>query len=333
MAITVGTFDGVHRGHARLVQAAREGAMARARAGAGAARVVALVFDPSPASVLRPHDAPARLSHFDQRRAWLLEAGADRVERLVPDRDLLAMSPEGFARFVCERHRPALWVEGPDFRFGHRRLGDVRTLGVLGAQLGFEALIVDDAGVALSDHQVVPARSTMARWLLAQGRVFDAAVVLGRWHALTGTVVQGDRRGRTIGFPTANLVTDLLAPMDGVYGARATVAHAGRVATLAAAVNIGARPTVDAQRTIEAHVICAQWPPAGDDGAGALAGLPEYGWELQLELVAYLREQARFAGLDALRAQLARDVARAREVVEHYAPCAQRAPVASGSTT
>lgn len=331
MAITVGTFDGVHRGHARLMEAAREGV--RVRAAGGVARVVALVFDPSPASVLRPQDAPVRLSHFEQRRSWLLRAGADRVERLAPDRDLLAMSPEGFARFVCERHRPSLWVEGPDFRFGHRRTGDVRTLALLGAQLGFETLIVPDAGVALSDHQVVPARSTMVRWLLAQGRVFDAAAVLGRWHALEGTVVRGDRRGRTIGFPTANLETGLLAPADGVYGARATVTHQGRVATLAAAVNIGARPTVDAQRTIEAHVISAQWPPEGDDGAGELADLPEYGWALRLELVAYLREQVKFAGLDALRAQLSRDVARARALVEHYAPCALRAPAVKGITS
>jgi riboflavin kinase/FMN adenylyltransferase len=301
VAVTVGTFDGVHRGHAALV--------ARARAQVGpAGRVVALVFDPHPLERLRPEKAPARLSTFEQRRAWLAAAGADVVERLEPTDELLSHTPEEFVDWVVARHRPVAWVEGPDFRFGRGRAGDVGLLRGLGPAKGFEALVIDPVEVALTDHTVVTASSTMTRWLLAHGRARDVACVLGRPHTLSGVVVQGDRRGRTIGFPTANIETPCMLPLDGVYAGIARVGGRGgaerhAVREFAAGVSVGVRPMFDARPTIEAHLIGAD----RDAGSPAIAGLPEYGWSIELELVSFLREQWKFESLDALTAQIRRD--------------------------
>lgn len=316
LAISVGTFDGVHRGHARVVARAREIAAGVGVGGGG--KVLALVFDPHPMTVLRPEAAPARLSTFDQRRAWLIEAGADYVERLDPASGILNLSPEQFVDRVMASHahlgRVAAWVEGPDFHFGKHRAGSNKTLEALGATRGFETHVIEHLGVAGSDHQIVPCRSSTVRWLLGHGRVFDTAALLGRWYEMRGTVETGDRRGRTIGFPTANLRTDLLAPAAGVYAARARLDD-GRV--FAAAVNIGPRPTFDRPATIEAHLIDA-------DGAGGewkpIEGLAEYGWGLSLSLVSFLRETMKFSSIAGLREQLQRDVVRARQTVEMLDP-------------
>ncbi len=310
--ITIGTFDGVHVGHAALVAAARRLADTHAagRAGAvgsGRPSVVAMVFDPHPLTTIAPAAAPARLLSFDDKAARLRELGVDEIVRLEPCRELLDLSPEAFLDSLVVPRRPVAVVEGWDFCFGKNRTGDTNLLCTLGSGRGFATHVVEPVLVALNDHSVVRASSTLCRWLLANGRVDDAALMLGQPHALTGTVVRGDRRGRTIGFPTANLETTSLLPGDGVYAARARLAD-GRV--LDAAVNIGERPTfAGAARTVEAHLIGGDGHRGGSEWA-ALPGLPEYGWPLRLELVAFIRDQMRFAGLDALRGQLARDVVR-----------------------
>ncbi len=296
--ITIGSFDGAHLGHQSLVR--------RARRLAGAdGTVTVLAFDPHPLAVLRPADAPARLSSFAQRERRLREAGADRVERIEPTPALLARTPEEFVRTLVAQRRPAAIVEGPDFRFGRGRAGDLGTLRALGAELGF---VVDEPPVAtavLEDLTVVRISSTLARWLLRQGRVRDAAALLGRPYELVGTVVRGDRRGRTLGYPTANLATDQLLPGDGVYAGRA---HLPDGRSFPAAVSVGTKPMFDGAGPVaEAHLLDA---PAG--GADALQGLPEYGWILRLELVAFLRDQARFESVPALVDQIGRDCARAR---------------------
>lgn len=305
--LCIGTFDGVHLGHQALIRRARE--IADAHRGA---RVVALVFKPNPVEVLRPQAAPPRLSMFERRRDWLRAAGADEVERLTPTPELLDLSPEEFIRRTVERFRPIAFVEGSDFRFGKARAGDNRLLAALGERHGFSVGVVETVQVALTDHQLVPARSTMVRWLLGHGRVRDAARVLSRPFEICGQVVQGDRRGRTIGFPTANIDTPTMIPADGVYAARA---HLPNGRTLAAAVSIGTKPTFGTlARAVEAHLLNLDGTGASGNWA-PLPELPEYGWPIRLEMLAWVREQVRFAGVDALLGQLRRDCHRTAEIV------------------
>ncbi len=305
--ITIGTFDGVHVGHAALVRAARE--IAGATPGV---RVQALVFDPHPLTVITPAVAPARLQTFERKAARLRELGADEVVRLEPARELLDLTPEAFIDREIMPRRPVAVVEGRDFCFGKNRAGDTELLCALGARRGFAARVVEPVLVALHDHSVVRASSTLCRWLLAQGRVADAALLLGRPHTLAGTVVAGDRRGRTLGFPTANLDTADHAPGDGVYAAWARLPD-GRA--MPAAVNIGGRPTfAGASRTVEAHLLVSPDNARAAAAWATLPGLPEYNWGLELELVCFLRDQMRFGGVEVLRAQLARDTARVRRL-------------------
>lgn len=297
--ITIGNFDGVHLGHAALLRAAR------ARADAEGSRVVALAFDPHPMTRLRPAHAPPRIMGFARRAELLRALGADSVERLEPTEALLSRTAEAFVADLVERFHPSAFVEGSDFRFGKGRAGDNTLLERLGQAAGFCVTVVPGVEVPLSDHTLAPVSSSLCRWLLAHGRVADAARVLGREHELTGVVITGDRLGRTIGFPTANLATDDLLPADGVYAA---IAELPDGSSLPAAVNVGTRPTVNgSDRRVEAHLIRtdldAPWAP--------LPGLAEYGWPLRLRFTAFLRDQVRFSSIDELRSQLVRDRARA----------------------
>jgi riboflavin kinase / FMN adenylyltransferase len=305
--ITIGTFDGVHRGHAAL--------LARARAAADAAgpgtRAVALCFDPHPSTVLRPEATPARLTTFDNRAALLRDLGADEVVRLEPTREFLAQTPEAFVASLVERFAPVAFVEGPDFRFGRGRAGTLDRLRQLGRGHGFEVQVVEPVFVALDDCSVVAASSTIARWLLEHGRVRDATRVLGRPYSLAGSVVRGDRRGRSIGFPTANLDHATMAPADGVY---AGLAHLDDGRRFAAAVSVGTKPTFNGSaRAVEVFLLDAS-PSAAAAGSG-IEGLPEYGWNLRLEMLGWVREQVRFDSVERLVEQMARDCARIRHIV------------------
>ncbi len=301
--VSVGTFDGVHAGHATLIR--------RARAIADQARdaeVVVLAFDPHPATRLRPESAPPRLGSFERRAELLREAGADRVERLEPTAELLSLSPEAFVTSIVGRLAPTAFVEGPDFRFGKGRTGDTSVLAALGQRHGFAVEVVPPVAVALNDQSVVTASSTIARWLVQQGRVRDAWAVLTRPHELTGRVVTGDRRGRDLGFPTANIESPCLPPADGVYAA---VAFLDDRRSFAAAVSVGTKPMFNGNaRAVEAHLLDA---PPGD--GPCLAGLPEYDWNLRLALVGCVREQLRFDSVQALIAQMHRDCDRVRDIV------------------
>lgn len=302
--LTIGTFDGVHLGHQALIHTAR--AIARER---GGARIVVLAFDPNPATVLAPGRAPARLTTFERRRELLLAAGANEVVRLEPTPELLGLEAEAFIRRCVERYGPVAFVEGPDFHFGRRRSGDVETLRRFGAAMGFEVRIVEPVEIALTNNQLAPARSTVVRELLGFGRVRDAAAVLGRFYEIDGTVVRGDRRGRTIGYPTANIFSECLAPGDGVYAGRATLPD-GRV--LGAAVSIGTKPTFGEHgRAVEAFLLR---PDSGNEWS-PIAGLEEYGWPIRLELIGWVREQVKFGGLPPLLEQMGRDIERIRRMV------------------
>jgi len=302
-AITVGSFDGVHIGHAALLEAARE------HAGAGG-RVVALAFFPHPLTVLRPEAAPPRISAWAPRERWLREAGADAVVRLDPTPDLLSLTPEAFARRVTDEWSPTAWVEGPDFRFGRGRSGDATLLASLGDRLGFRAVIVEPALATLTDLTVAPASSTLARWLIGRGRVRDAAAVLGRPFELTGVVTPGERRGRQIGCATANIAPDAMPPADGVYAGRASLPDGRR---LPAAISVGTKPTFgDRPRTVEAHLMRDDGSPwDGRDAAGADLG---YGWPVALTFTDWLREQIRYDRVGDLSAQIERDLAHTLEL-------------------
>lgn len=323
--VTIGNFDGVHVGHAALVARAREvaarldhekdpGLNAHSHANSGPRTIVAVMtFDPHPASILRPGSEPPRLTTFAQRERLLMDLGADEVIRLSPTTLLLGEDPETFMRWVLDQADTRAVIEGDDFRFGKGRKGDHKTLTDLGARLGFTVEIVEPVEAALTDQTIVRASSTIVRWLVERGRVRDAAAVLGRPYAFSGEVVEGDRRGRTIGYPTANIKAQQLLPADGVYAGWALLDDGRR---LKAAVSVGTKPMFDGVgRTAEAYLIDAPLERAtgnvnsikqGEDW-GRIEGLSEYGWNIQIELVAWVRDQSRFDSIQGLIDQIARD--------------------------
>lgn len=337
--LTIGSFDGVHLGHQALIQQAvalrtrllADSASSSTAAAAAPCQIVALVFDPSPRAILRPGAEPPILSTFSQREQWLRQAGADRVERLTPDAALLAKQPEEFIADLCARFNPIGFVEGADFAFGKNRRGDLTLLaelgrtGAAGTRFTVEAVApVESHGL---DQLIVTVSSTRIRSLVQAGRMADAEQLLGRPFEITGTVRQGDRRGRTIGFPTANVEPDvpigqLCLPASGVYAGCAHIP--GRSEPIPFACNIGDRPTVGGNRiTIEPHLINAPRTP----GEPNITGLPEYGWPIRLQFLAWLRDQVKFANLDALKDQLASDCHRALQAVQVASHLAAPLPV------
>lgn len=286
--VSIGTFDGVHRGHQALMTTAR-------RAAGAEGRVVVLCFDPHPLVTLRPEAAPARLSGFEQRRAWLSEAGADEVRRLEPTRSLLSLTGEQFIDELCSELEPAAFVEGPDFRFGRGRAGDVELLRELGGSRGFDVHVHEPVTSTLTNQAIVRASSTLLRWLIRNGRVRDAAAVCDRPFELVGVVEQGDRRGRDLGVPTANVrcAADQLLPADGIYAGQGVRPDG---TAYSAAVSIGTKPTFgNLERACEAHLI-------GFDGS-----LEEYGWSLRIQFADWLRDQIRYDNTDSLIEQIRRD--------------------------
>ena len=291
-AVAVGNFDGVHRGHQALVAAAVE----EARGLGGTAAV--LTFDPHPSRVLFPERAASALMTLAQKAEVLAAHGIEHVAVLEFTRELAGRTAEEFAREVLLGTLAARSVVvGPDFRFGRGRGGDAPALAALGAQLGFGVRIVDpvlDGGERVS--------STRIREALEVGGVARAAELLGRRYFVDGRVVEGDQRGRTLGFPTANLdVENETIPAAGVYACWCRVLDAA-AEPHPAAVNIGRRPTFDGVRTtVEAHLL-------GFEG-------DLYGRRLRLEFVDRLRAEQRFDGPEALRQQIHADVAAARAVL------------------
>ncbi len=288
--VVIGNFDGVHRGHQAVLSAA-----ATAAAELGLAAQV-LTFHPHPASVLgkKPLQVLTSLPH----KVALIEGHCPAIEVSVVQFTLefAQLSAEEFVERVLVRQLGArVVVVGENFRFGRGRSGDFARLVELGSRHGFEArsepLLSDEAG---------PLSSSRIRELLGEGNVAAANELLGRPHSVTGKVGHGDHRGRTIGFPTANLedVVEAL-PLDGVYVARAL---GGGVPMGTAVVNVGARPTVERPYSIEAHVL---------DFSGDL-----YGAQLTLEFVARIRSTQKFESLDALKDQIARDVREGRRLIE-----------------
>lgn len=293
--VSIGNFDGLHVGHRAILQAA-----AAMRRELGAPGVAVATFEPHPFTVLRPGQAPPRLTPPNLKRDLLAAAGVDDCAVLPPVPEVLNLTAENFWAFLRDEVRPAAIVEGETFTFGKARGGDVARLRQWTRGTGVQLRVVPPVTVPLLDLHVVPASSSLIRWLLANGRSRDAAICLGRAYALEGEIVKGHQRGRTIGVPTANLDCSAQhVPADGVYAARCDVDGA----TYPVALSIGTMPTFGANaRQVEAHLI-------GFDG-------DLYGKTLRVEVIDWLRGQAKYANLDALKAQIALDVAASRERVD-----------------
>ncbi len=283
--VALGNFDGVHRGHAHL--------LASAHAARPAAPLTVLTFEPHPRELFRPNDPPFRLSLPSARAEALGALGVQHVVEAPFDRAFSWLTADGFINDVLRDGLGAVHLAcGPDFAFGHRRGGAVSTLALRAEALGMGLTVVPP----LSDAQG-PISSTRIRRALQDGYPERATGDLGRPWAVRGTVAHGDARGRTIGFPTANIALGRqLEPALGVYAVSVPVD--GR--TVLGVANIGRRPTVaeGAISRLEAHLF---------DYAGDL-----YGRQLDVSLHSFLRAEKRFGGLDELREQIALDVAEAR---------------------
>lgn len=289
-AVTVGNFDGVHRGHVALVQTAQQ----QARRVGGPC--IAVTFDPPPVVVLNPQALKPPLTTISDRVELLHHAGADHVVLLKADASLLSLSPEAFFEDVLLRFLGAnAVVEGFNFRFGRGRMGDPELLSTLCHSHGLAFELVPPL---LHDGELIS--SSRIRAALQAGEVELAAELLGRRYRVAAEVVTGARRGRTFGFPTANLApTPTLVPGDGVYAVLATC----KQQVYLAAANVGPAPTFGVEaRKIEVHLL---------DFHGDL-----YGATLQVDFVRKLREVRQFSGLDALREQLQQDIQQAREVLQ-----------------
>ena len=296
--VAIGNFDGVHLGHRAVIEAALSESRERTLT------PLVLTFDPHPAEVLGRGARPP---------LTVLERKVELIERLGEDirvvvepftRELSQLTPAQFARdFVVDLLGARVVIVGENFRFGHERAGDLETLVALGRELGFEA-----RASSLSGDSDGAYSSTRARAALAEGDLGAVERVLGRPHSLSGKVVLGAQRGRTIGVPTANLaeVREALPPY-GVYAVLVDRIASGAVTALATGVaNIGLRPTVNGGFSVEVHLF---------DFEGDL-----YDAELRVHLAGRLRDERKFAGLDELKAQIAQDSAQARALLAGTQP-------------
>ena len=294
--VTIGVFDGVHRGHQRIVERAAQVGKQRGLP------VVVITFDPHPDEVTRPGSHPPFLSSARRRAELLSSLGADAVCVVPFTLEFSRLAPDDFVRTVLvERMHAAVVVVGEDFRFGHKAAGDVQLLAKLGEKYEFTTegmpLLVAD-GTTLS--------STSIRQMLAEGDVAAAAKALGRPHRVEGVVVRGHQRGRALGFPTANLEMPphTAIPADGIYaGWLASLDDEGRdVQRWPAAISIGTNPTFgEGEQSVEAYALDR-------------TDLDLYGVHAAIDFAARLRGTLRFDSVDALVEQMHRDVDQAREL-------------------
>lgn len=301
--VTIGAYDGVHLGHRAVIDEVR------ARAQTEGCRSAVVTFDRHPAQVIRPDSAPLLLTDLDQKLELLALTGIDYAMVVHFDPQRAAETAEHFVETVlvdCLHARSI--VVGEDFHFGHNRRGNVALLAEMGARLGFDVLghklVGPDGQAARDDAQV---SSTAIRRALHEGRLVEANLMLGRPHEMRGTVVPGDQRGRTLGFPTANVAIpdEMLMPGDGIYaGWLERDPGSGEGLLLPAAIYVGKRPTFYDDRAmtlLEVHVL---------DFSGDL-----YGERVSVRLTHRIRPDVRFASVDELAGQLRADCDRARQLL------------------
>lgn len=301
-AVTIGAYDGIHRGHREVLS------QLRAKADSLGVATAVVTFDVHPALVLRPENAPRILTNFEQRVELFEAAGVDYLYLVRFTEERARTDDDVFGRdvFVDALHAQAV-VVGEDFHFGRARGGNVASLTALGEEHDFEVFGIE---LKSDDGATEPISSTAIRRSLAGGDVAAAAEMLGRPYEIRGVVIEGDQRGRTIGFPTANVPVDARTawPADGVYAGWCRILDADAAPDSdvrhPCAINIGRRPTFHQHAEhslLEAHLI---------DFSGDL-----YGKTVAVEFVDFLRSEHRFSGIDELSAQLKKDIEHARSIL------------------
>jgi riboflavin kinase/FMN adenylyltransferase len=291
-AVTIGKFDGVHGGHRAVIASLKVIAADRGL------RSAVVTFDRNPLSLLRPEACPLSLTSTAQKLELLAGTGIDAALMVTFDREFAALPPEEFVRSILiDALKAQVVFVGSDFRFGARGAGTVEMLRDLGASAGFEVIVVDD--VAPTGERRVS--STWVRELLEAGRVREAANLLGALPTIRAEVVHGAERGRTLGYPTANLSQDVegFVPADGVYAAWLTV---GGV-RYPAAVSVGNNPTFGGvpEKQVEAHALDQRFDL--------------YGQVVEVSFVDYVRGMRKFSGAEALAEQMRADEQRVREIL------------------
>lgn len=290
--VTIGNFDGVHRGHQYLIQQVVDEARHRE------VRSLAITFEPHPAAVLRPGHSPERLATADEKLELLRATGLDSVVVLEFTREFASLAPDTFLELVLSTVHPVAVFVGEGFRFGHGRAGDGDTIRRFGERHGFDTTVITRLR---DDDQMIS--SSNIRAALKAGDVASAAEWLGRRYRLLGTVEHGAARGKSLGYPTANLTVDPLVciPGDGIFAALAHLPD-GQMTARQALVYIGTRPTFDnGDRLVEANIL---------DFSGDL-----YTRDLEVEFVAFIRGDQTFETAEALSAQMTLDERRAREIL------------------
>ncbi len=293
-ALLIGNFDGVHRGHQQLIRLAVDAAKQLG------GEAIALTFDPHPTRVLSPERTSPLLTTLTRKRELLLAAGLDEVLVQPFTADFSTLHPEAFIQTTLAHLNIRRIFVGQDFRFGKDREGTHETLTELGQRFGYNAVIVPSIQI-----EAEAVSSSRIRQALRAGDLKTAETLLGRPFDFDGQVVRGDGRGRTLGFPTANLLTQTEAlPKDGVYAVRVYLPIQNRKMPVAQGVmNIGTRPTFNAGRSIEVHLLDVDQDL--------------YDQILRVECVTWLRGEQKFENIEALRAQIGRDIEQARSVFSH----------------
>jgi riboflavin kinase / FMN adenylyltransferase len=295
--VVPGNHDGVHLGHRALIHAALQIAQPRHL------RTIAFTFDPHPTNIFAPDRVPPLLTTPERRVELLRKVGADEVIVQAFDSEFAALAPEAFfeKRLVNELSAKAL-VVGPDFGFGAKRSGNVDTLRALGERYGISLSIVPP--VMVGDQQV---SSSAVRRAICAGEVERATELLGRAHEVCGRVIEGDRRGRTLGIPTANLDCEpVLKPLDGVYAVMVRQIEPPSDTRYQGVANIGLRPTFGRDRSVEIHLLDTE----GDF----------YRATLRVAFISRLRGVKAFSEVDQLVAQIRRDISLARDALNKINP-------------
>ncbi|GAA2458380.1 bifunctional riboflavin kinase/FAD synthetase [Streptomyces macrosporus] len=293
--VTIGSYDGVHRGHQLIIGRAVE------RARELGVPAVVVTFDPHPSEVVRPGSHPPLLAPHHRRAELMADLGVDAVLVLPFTKEFSRLSPAEFVvKVLVDKLHARTVVEGPNFRFGHRAAGTVETLAELGRTYDYDVMVVD-LFVRGEVGGGEPFSSTLVRRLVAEGDVAGAAEVLGRPHRVEGVVVRGAQRGRELGYPTANVETlpHTAIPADGVYAGWLVVAGE----SMPAAISVGTNPQFDGtERTVEAYAIDR-------------VDLDLYGLHVAVDFLAYIRGQEKFATLDELLERMAEDVRVAKDLL------------------
>ncbi|MFD7900489.1 bifunctional riboflavin kinase/FAD synthetase [Streptomyces sp. MnatMP-M17] len=296
--VTIGSYDGVHRGHQLIIGRAVE----RARE-LGVPSVV-VTFDPHPSEVVRPGSHPPLLAPHHRRAELMAELGVDALLILPFTVEFSRLSPGDFiVKVLVDKLHARAVIEGPNFRFGHKAAGNVAVLADLGATYDYEVEVID-LRVTGEAGGGEPFSSTLTRRLVAEGDVAGAAEILGRPHRVEGVVVRGAQRGRELGYPTANVETlpHTAIPADGVYAGWLT-ADGER---MPAAISVGTNPQFEGtERTVEAYAIDR-------------VGLDLYGLHVTVDFLSYVRGQRKFESIEALLEAIADDVKRSRALTEEY---------------